>query len=175
MCDGESRPLDVKSMAPHIWSAIFRDGMTVYDWTEVKDQFNKKPWLRKYLAQINLYCLMRASERGVLLCLNKTSGALAQVVVEIDYDYAESLLDRAERINKHVAEGTLPERIPFDDQVCPRCSFYGRCLPEQQNSDPIVFLEDSTVEQLLDERAEHAERARVFKRADVRADCAGSC
>jgi CRISPR/Cas system-associated exonuclease Cas4 (RecB family) len=166
--DGDSIPVDVKSMSPHIWDGIFRGGSRVYAWAEVAEAFGRKPWLRKYLAQVNLYALMKGCERGMLLCLNKGTGALAQVVVEIDYEYAESLLRRAERINAHVASGSLPERIAFDEEVCPRCPFYAVCLPEHVGREPIAFLDDRTVEGLLEERAANEEAARSFERADGR-------
>ena len=166
--EGEAIPMDVKSMSDRIWSSLFRDGAKVYDWEQVKDGFTRKSWLRKYLAQITLYCLLKNCRRGLLLCLNKGTGALAQVVVDLDYDYAESLLRRAERINAHVAAGTLPERIPFDEGVCPRCPFYACCLPEQVGKEPIAFLEESTVEHLLEERVANEESARSFENADDR-------
>lgn len=166
--EGESIPVDVKSMSAHIWDAVFRDGTRVYAWSEVSEAFGRKPWLRKYLGQVTLCALLRGSERAILLCLNKGTGALAQVNVELDYEYAESLLRRAERINAHVRAGTLPERIPFDEEVCPRCPFYALCLPEHVGREPIAFLEDAEVERLLEERALHEEGARVFTKADDR-------
>jgi len=89
-------------------------------------------------------------------------------VLELDYEYAESLLQRAERINAHVESGTLPERIPFDEEVCPRCPFYHLCLPDHAGREPIAFLEDAMVVGLLEERATHEEGARAFNRADDR-------
>src|SRR5437867_3531920 len=166
--EGESIPIDVKTMSDHIWRSSFKDGSRVYEYEEVQEAFSRKSWLRKYLAQITLYCLLRNCERGILLCLNKGTGALAQVTVKLDYDYAESLLRRAERINAHVEAGTLPERIPFDEAVCPRCPFYALCLPDCQGKEPIAFLADEVVERLLEERAAHEEVARTFKDADER-------
>src|SRR5262245_8005025 len=158
--EGESIPIDVKSMADHTWSSIFREGSRVYAWEEVEGAFLRKPWLRKYLGQVTLYSLLKSCELGILLCVNKGTGALAQVTVKLDYDYAESLLRRAERINAHVEAGTLPERIPFDEEVCPRCPFFALCLPDCQGKEPIAFLEDETVERLLEERATYEESAR---------------
>ncbi len=166
--EGESIPIDVKSMSSHIWDGVFRGGSQVYAWPEVEEAFTRKPWLRKYLGQVTLYALLRGSERAMLLCLNKGKGALAQVNVELDYEYAESLLRRAERINAHVEAGTLPDRIPFDEEVCPHCPFYAACLPDHAGRDPLAFLEDAVVEGLLEERAEHEDGARVFNRADDR-------
>ena len=111
---------------------------------------------------------MKSCERGLLLCLNKATGALAQVVVDLDYEYAEELLQRAERINRHVNNDTLPERMAFDETVCPRCPYYGVCLPDHVGREPIAFLADETVETLLEDRAVHERDARAFRKADER-------
>jgi len=38
----------------------------------------EKPWLRKYLGQVTLYSLWKSCELGILLCVNKDTGALAR-------------------------------------------------------------------------------------------------
>lgn len=166
--EGVQYPLDVKSMSPHIWDSIAFRGRDSYAWAEVCEAFTKKPWLRKYLGQITLYCLLRGTEAGILLCKNKATGALAQVNIDLDYAYGETLIQRAIQINQHVAAGTLPARIEFDDQVCPRCPFYATCLPDQIGKDPLVFLEDRTIEALLETRAELEEAGREFDQIDRR-------
>jgi len=155
-------------MNPHIWTGLFKLGAGVYRWRDVALGFGSKPWLRKYLAQVTLYSLLKGSEKSLLLCLNKSTGELAQVDVPLDYDYAEEILRRAERVNAHVDAGTLPERIPFDDSVCPRCPFYALCLPSHIGRAPIAFLEDDEVEWLLEERAHHAEDALAYRKLDER-------
>ena len=166
--DGAGIPVDIKTMSPNVFDMVFKRGSGVYVWDEVRDAFQRKPWLKKYLAQITLYCLMRNVDKGLFICLNKATGALAQVSVDLDYSYGEMLLRRAARINEHVRAGTLPDRIPFNESVCPRCAFYTLCLPDHVGKEPIAFLEDATVEALLDER-EKAEAARkVFEDADER-------
>ena len=165
----EAIPVDIKSMSAHIWDSIFRRGAGAYEWGEVEAAFQSKPWLRKYAAQIYLYALMRNEERGMLLCLNKGTGALAQVHLVLDDDalqYAEGLLQRAERINWYVLKEQLPDRIPFDEGICPRCDFYHICLPDQVGKDPILFLTDETIVSLLEERAATEEVRGDYERAD---------
>lgn len=166
--EGSAIPLDVKSMGAHIWDSCFRDGPRAYEWREVSDAFSAKPWMRKYLAQLVLYCLMRNAERSMLVCINKGTGALAQVNVLLDYDLGEFLLQRAERINAHVRAGTLPDRIPFDDEVCGRCPFYHVCLPDHVGRPPIAFLEEPEIVELLETRERHATAAADYDRADRR-------
>jgi len=161
-------PLDIKSMAPWIWDSCFRRGATSYLWNEVKDSFDKRPWLRKYLAQISLYMLLKNVERGILVCINKSTGALAQVNVDLDYEYSEELLKRAERINAHVDHKTLPDRIKYDFDICPRCPFYTICLPDQQGKDPLLFIDDQEVEGWLNSMTLRKKDAQDYEKLDAK-------
>jgi CRISPR/Cas system-associated exonuclease Cas4 (RecB family) len=167
--DGKPYPVDVKTMSPHIWDSCFPRGKGVYPWAEVEDKFTQKPWMRKYLGQVIIYCLLKEVDEGLLLCKNKGTGALAQVNIPLDYGYAESLIRRADTINAHVAAGTLPDRIPWEEDICGNCKYLHVCLPDRVGKDPLVFLEDSTVSALLEERAAVEEHGKEFKRLDERA------
>lgn len=166
--EGQAVPFDVKSMSPHIWGSIFPES-GVFAWAQVAEGFGKKPWLRKCAAQVQLYGLMKNVDLGILVCIDKATGLLAQVNVPLDWDYAESLIQRAVRINEHVAAGTLPDRIPFHEETCPRCDFFHICLPDMVGRDPLIFLEDETVEEILHERSLVVAQAKEYDRLDKRA------
>lgn len=166
LADGQAVPLEIKSMSDHIWSSVAKRGPGVYEWHEVADAFGRKPWLRKYLGQLSIYMLCKDVDRGILYLKNKSTGALAQVNVELDYEYAESLIQRAERINAHVAAGTLPARIPYDDEVCGRCAWSHICLPDTVGKDPIAFLSDEVVSVLCEERARTRDDRDAYEAAD---------
>lgn len=154
-CDGQLLPVDVKSMAPHLWRAIFRRGQGQYSWDEIAEAISRKPWQRHYRAQITLYDLMMNVSRGVLLCVDKSSGEIGQINVGVDYAYAETLLLRAERLNDHVAHGTLPERIAIDDDVCGRCLYRHVCLPDYvERGVAITRCDDAEVLSWLERMAE---------------------
>jgi hypothetical protein len=164
-----SFPLDVKSMSEHIFNSIAFRGPGVYQWSEVADKFQAKPWLRKYFGQLTLYALMKNVEWAILLCKNKSTGALAQVNIEVDYAYGETLLKKAEEINRHVAAGTLPDRIPWGEgDICSRCRFLGECLPDRAGKDPLQFVEDDALEDLLGARHDQESAGRDFDRLDKR-------
>lgn len=165
----EGATCDIKSMSPHIWDMCFPRGPAVYEWSEVAEKFERKPWLRKYRGQVTLYMLMRSSDKAMLLCKNKSTGALAQVNVPLDYAYGEELIQRAERVNAHVKAGTLPERIPWDEEVCPDCQFYHICLPSHVGKDPLVFMTDPQVEKMLNEMAEVMDDGARFNALNKRA------
>lgn len=161
--NGKAVLLEIKSMADSIWRSIFRDGPRAYLWEEVDASFTAKPWLRKYYPQLQVYLLCKETENAILLCKNKSTGAFAQVNIELDYEVAEAMVQRAERINAHVAVGTYPERIAWDADTCGRCPFLHICQPDRVNKDPIQFVEDEEAAKTLDQRGEAQEASRAYK------------
>lgn len=114
-------PLEIKSCSPFVFKAI----------NSIDDLKNGKyGYLRKYPVQLNLYLLMDGKERGVFIFKDKTSGAMKEIWMEVDYELGEETLKRAEAINKHVAEGTMPPPIG-EEMWCEGCAFAHICLPEQ--------------------------------------------
>lgn len=156
--DGRACPLEVKSMAPHIWERI----------NSMEDLAGARQfWLRKYPAQMQLYLLLRNMERGILVLKNKSSGALKAITVDWDAEYCEALLQKADAVNAHVAAGTLPDRIAYDSEVCGRyCDFRTPCSPPLPGGSLQVNL-DPDLEALLDRRgavlAPHLEFERLDK------------
>lgn len=167
--DGKAVALEIKSMSSHIWHSVAFRGAGAYEWKEVAGAFQSKPWLRKYYAQLQVYLITKDAEHAILLLKDKTSGALAQVHVALDFEYAEELLLRAERINEHVANGTLPERIPFNEESCSErfCPFLHLCLPDHLGKDPIAFVDDDTAHERLDKRDELEQASREFNAIDA--------
>lgn len=117
---GEALPLEIKSCSPFVFKAI----NTINDL-----KCGKYGYLRKYPTQLNLYMLMDNKPRGVFLFKDKSSGAIKEILMDIDFELGEETLKRAEAINSHIAAGTLPEPIN-DDMWCDNCAFSHICLPE---------------------------------------------
>lgn len=145
LIDGKAYPLDIKSCSPFAFVKLPDNGMDLLK--------SKLPYQRKYPAQITIYMLLENHEHGLLLFKNKTTGELKEVWVELDYDYAESLLKKAESVNKHVADNTLPDRIEYDDWVCEDCKFIHICLPPVDRKS-MAFLDDPELEGKLNRIAE---------------------
>ena len=119
---GKVYPFDAKSCSPYVFDSIS-------DINSLKK--GKYPYLRKYPTQLNLYMLMDNTDEGVLVFKNKVTGALKGVWMQLDYDLGEETLKRAESINKHLAEKTLPEGIN-NAFWCDDCPYKHICLPEQK-------------------------------------------
>ena len=119
--DGQAIPLEVKTSSPYVFKSI----------NSIKDLTNGKyGYLKKYPAQLTLYCLMGNHEKGIFLFKDKSSGAMKEIEMPLDYELGEILLKRAEAINEHIKAGTMPDPIN-EEMWCNGCPFAHICLPEQ--------------------------------------------
>ena len=120
-------PLEIKGLSPWIFASI----------DSIADMHTaKQTWARKMPAQLTLYLLMDNQEEGAFLFKNKLTGRLKQIPLSLDYAYGEALLQKAERINKHMREGTLPDHTT-EQSLCEDCSFSHICLPESTGPHPL--------------------------------------
>jgi CRISPR/Cas system-associated exonuclease Cas4 (RecB family) len=121
LLDGTAYPLEIKSCSPFVFKAI----------NSVSDLTNGKyGYLRKYPVQLDLYMLMKGIDRGVFIFKDKTSGQMKEIWMDLDYDLGEETLKRAEAINQHLKDGTMPPPIG-EEMWCDGCAFAHICLPEQ--------------------------------------------
>jgi len=136
--DDKAYPTEIKSMSPYVWESV----NTVADMLA-----GKYVYLRKYPAQIMMYLLMDGKDHGLMILKNKVTGQYKIIDILLDYEYAEAILKKLERVNKHVHCGTMPDIS--DNALCDRCEFRHICLPDLGAD--AVLAEDDIIE-LLDER-----------------------
>jgi len=133
-------PTEIKSMSPFVFDKV----------DDIEDMVKGKyPYLRRYPSQLNLYLLMDGKEWGLFLLKNKVTGELKEVWMQLDYDLGESLLKKAEAINTHVANDTLPEPMPYDENTCKDCGYIHICLPDIKR-DALQFTVDPDMESKID-------------------------
>lgn len=137
--DGQVFPCEVKSAAPYPFESI----NTIQDMLD-----HRYHYMRKYPAQLTLYLLMDGKERGLFLFKNKSTGELKEIWLDLDYEFAESLVQKAETINKHLADGTVPEPMPYDEDICSDCGYAHICLPERVGT-AVQILDDERLLKLL--------------------------
>jgi CRISPR/Cas system-associated exonuclease Cas4 (RecB family) len=137
--DGEAIPLEIKSSSPYAFKSI----------NSVEDiKKHKYPYMRRYLSQVTLYCLLSNKDRAVIIFKNKVSGELKEIWVPLDYELGESLLRKAEAINAHVEAGTIPDPIPYNEMLCDECPFVHLCLPEHIGKE--VEIDTTNLSEMLD-------------------------
>ena len=153
--DGEAVPLEIKSASPHAFDSI----------NSVEDiRRHKYPYMRRYLAQVTIYCLLTNKERAVIVFKNKVTGQLKEIWVPLDYDLGETLLKRAEAINAHVAAGTVPDPISYDEMLCGDCPYGHICLPEHIGTE--VEIDDGELAGMLDRLDQLKEAKKEFEEID---------
>lgn len=140
--DGGFIPIEIKSMSDWAWKSV----------NDLSDMHKSKSvYMRQYPAQMTLYLLMDEKEEGAFILKNKTTGLLKQIPVRLDYEYGETLIQKAERINTHVKAGTLPDRVDLSAGACEWCAYAQICLPERRHEG--LIINDPELEGKLDRRA----------------------
>jgi CRISPR/Cas system-associated exonuclease Cas4 (RecB family) len=132
-------PIEVKSMSPFVFEKT----------NTVADMLNSKyHYMRSYPAQMTLYLLMDNKETGFFILKNKSTGAMKEVEVNLDYELGEKLLQKASTINHHVEAGTLPEPIEWDDSICSQCGYLHVCNPVRTAKEIDIIDDDELLEML---------------------------
>ena len=161
LVDGKPVPVEIKSMHPNIYEGV-----------RSFDDFKKKPWTRAYMCQIMLYMLFKDMDHGIFILKNKSSGMLKQINVGLDYELAEACIKAAEKINRHIVDETLPDRIK-DREVCRDCPFKLTCHPDVDFGAPIKIADDpefeARVNRYFELRQDYLEYNKVYDVIKTRA------
>jgi len=155
LIDDQIVPFDAKSCSPYIFDYIS-------DINSLKN--GKYSYLRKYPTQLNLYLLMSNSEKGLLLFKNKVNGQYKEVWMQLDYGLGEETLQRAEAINKHLTEGTMPEPIS-DPFWCNDCPYVHICRPPIHGTE-VEIMDDQQLAAMLDRLDELKPYVDEYKQID---------
>lgn len=116
--EGHKWPFEIKSMSPNIWAQV-----------NSIDDLNKYSWTAKYTAQLTCYMFLSNAEEATMVLKNKSNGQIKQLWFELDFGYAEHLLQKCEQIEKFISKKDLPERQLSEDCMA-FCPFYSSCCPE---------------------------------------------
>jgi len=162
-------PMEFKTCSPFVYDRIH----SMQDMLEDDSQ-----WIRKYPAQLQIYMLMTDSDQGCFLLRNKVNGQYKQINVQLDYEYAESLLEKAEAINASIAgyrkacdnegrEKALPDRINYSGEGCGNCPFKSICVPDMLQAPGIEnMLWDVELAALCKIREQNEQAATEYDEAD---------
>lgn len=122
--------------------------------------------LGRYFAQMQTYLVLTAEPVGLFLFKSKLTGLWSIVPCELDFDYAEVLLKRAERLRDAVKEKRIPERLA-DRGECVGCPWKDTlCHPEEEEIDPLLLTQDTELATQIEEREELDGPRRRYKQLD---------
>ncbi len=139
--NGDKYIFEIKSLNPNGYQRI----------NSIEDM-KRVPWMKKWLAQINLYLLGNNKEQGLFI-LSDCLGHRKYLIVSLDYEYAESIVKKLEEVNRHIEARTLPDRIDnqHEHEDCPYSHI---CLPDMVIGEGMDIIEDVELEADLERLAE---------------------
>lgn len=150
-------PMEIKGLNQFSWEKI----------NSIEDMASSnKVWLRKYPVQMNIYLGMDNSDQGVFILKNKQTGQLKQIIQDFDTKEFDVLCKKAELINQHIDNGTLPGPIEPDEDICGRCGFTMLCMPDRKFGEALKVVNDDLLLEWLEEREELREIEKRYKELD---------
>jgi len=156
---------------------------TVFDLIHTLDDLMNYWWMKKYLAQIQLYLISTGYENGIIFMVS-TDGRFKDFMVKMDLEVAEACVKKAEIVQEYLQayaaagkphddmeklEGLLPERINHDMETCKRCDFRQVCAPPMEFGDELQVIDNDELEKRLNERAENKQQRDIYEKAHKKA------
>lgn len=152
---GEQFIVEIKTVSDFAWDKLY----------EPKD-FDEG-YYKKWFAQMQIYLLLFGYKRGIFVLKRKQAKQLRVVEFEIDYDYAEALLKKAEVVNESVKTGVPPEFLSCNPVECKRCPFFGKvCNPPLDFGEGTANIEDPELEKKMARREEIKPVATEYEHLD---------
>ena len=152
--NGELLPVEIKGISPFEFDKL----NTVEDFMK-----SKRSYIRGYPAQLQTYMYYFAKEKGFFALTNKLTGETKFIEMPFDYEYAESLLQKAERIYKALDEEAPPDACE-DISVCEGCSLAHIC--GECRRVPADIDLDEELDALIDRKNELAAAKKEYEQVD---------
>lgn len=115
--NGELLPCEIKGISPF-----------EFDKLNCIDDFfkSKKTHIQGYPAQLFVYMYKFEKQKGFFIIVNKLTGEIKPIEVNLDYEFGEKCLQKAERIYKAVATNTPPDACD-NISACEYCPLQHIC------------------------------------------------
>lgn len=151
---GELLPCEIKGLSPIEFAKL----------NSVEDFLNsKKHYVRGYPTQLFVYMYHFGKEKGYFIITNKLTGEIKPIEVQLDYEFGDQCLQKAERIYKAVETNTPPESCD-DISVCEQCNLQHIC--GQVKRIPTDIELDDELENLIDRKNELSDAKREYEEVD---------
>lgn len=156
---GHRIPFEVKSCHPRIFAKLERMSNA-----DALAFISADRYISSHLKQFSLYLFGHNEEAGLLLYTD-CMGHWKLVTVTLNYALAESVLDQLDLVKRYVEAKELPDRIPYDEDLCGGCSFLHICLPDVVRAETQLVDDPATVV-ALDRRAQLSAPADEYEELD---------
>ena len=151
--NGELLPVEIKGLSPFEWNKL----NSIDDFLK-----SKKAYVKGYPAQLQVYMYYFAKEKGFFALTNKLTGETKFIEMPFNWDYADALLKKAERIYKCIKEETLPDACD-DISFCENCSLSHICGTRRIPADIMI---DEELDALIKKKQELAPLKSEYEKID---------
>jgi len=133
-------PFEHKTCSPNAFRSILEHKQQRTSLTR-----SKYSWIRKYPGQLQVYMLQMGVEWGLWYFFDVASGDYFFWLSPLDLEFAETLLQRAERANANVKAATVPK--PKYCDLCDKCDFsMAYCFPDKDFGPGFDLVVDDELE-----------------------------
>lgn len=150
---GELFPAEIKGLSPFEWGKL----------NSVEDFYaSKKHYVRAYPSQLLVYMWKFEKEKGFFILVNKLTGELKTIEVPFDWDRADAMLKKGERIYAALNDrtgATLPPACE-DISVCEDCPMRHICPTDHTRIEADV--DDGELEDLILKKESLAPQYRAY-------------
>lgn len=142
---GELFPGEIKGLSPYEWERL----------NSVEDFYNSpRHYVRAYPSQLLCYMYKFEKELGFFVLTNKLTGAIKVIDVPFDWDRADALLKKGERIYKALSEKDPSFLgITNDSSMCTECQMRNICPRACSAGETII---DADLNDLINQKDELA-------------------
>ena len=138
--DGQLYPAEIKGLSPFEWERL----------NSIDDFYNSKHhYVRGYPSQLLTYCYRFEKEKGFFVLTNKLTGAIKVIDVPFDWDRADEMMKKGERVYAALADptgNTLPKACD-DFSVCEKCAMKRICTASVDRTE--MQFDDGELEALI--------------------------
>lgn len=145
--DGQLYPAEIKGLSPFEWERL----------NSIEDFYqSKRYYVRGYPSQLTVYCYKFEKEKGFFILTNKLTGKIKSIEVPFDWNRADALLKKGERVYEALNDetgNTVPAACE-DITVCEECQMRHLCSAAIQRTE--TDIDDGELEALIDKKNELA-------------------
>ncbi len=122
--------------------------------------------MRGNFDQAQVYCLIDNLPHGILAFKGKGSGWPKILPFDLNFGYAEQILQRVETLQVMVNKKEDPPPIPYDPMICGGCPFEHLCYPPRDMGEGVHVLTDEGLLEDLDTRERTKAARDEYENAD---------
>lgn len=152
--NGNKYLIEIKTVSEFAWQKL-----------HIADDFDEG-YYKKWKGQMMLYLLLFNYDKGLWILKRKQAKQVRVIEVNLDYEYAEGLLKKAELVNEAFKKNEAPDYLKNNPVECKRCPFFGKVCNPPLEFGEMAVIEDSELEKKLTRRDELVELKSEYNALD---------